>query len=648
MAGAPVSGGPPPPPMPGAKGPPPPPMPGMKGPGGPPPPPMPGMKGPPPPPMMPGARGPPPPPGMPGRGPPPPPGMPMPMAQQANPWAKPNEKPPKKTKPLHWGKIPERMIEKTVWKDLGKTDLPIEDEFLENFVSAPPKPKPASAAGPKKAAPKVISLLEANRARNVAIVMAQLRQSHQETRQALIELDGNVISGDTCKAFLEHAPTEEELDTIRDYDGDVAMLGKPEQFFLVIQDVPHLKLRLKTMALMAFFDGRVSDVRPQVQTLIDCFKGLNDSAKFKMTLRIMLSLGNRINGGSKNGGAWGFELASLGKIASSRGADKRTMMHTVAKIAARMDDQKTVEPASDWAYRIEQERPLLNLVDDLKAVIDATRVSAEQAAKEITALDREVASAGMAIKSFENSTPVEGDKFVEKVTKFVKDAQGEIDMLKKLNGDWEKLYDKFVEAYGMNLNKTSPEEIIEMMATFLKTYEKCMQENAADIAKLAAEEKKKAKLEAAQKRKDALKAAREAKEAAKNKPKVPDAVATVTEVKPSDPIEPAARPADVVEGEEPAAPAEDTPKPALDPIEESPDPIPAGTIPPTPASEDMPPPSASIKPMHAVKPSFSDIANSAAADQKGLLDDLIGSLRDGEAFKTIRPRRNRARKSPMF
>ncbi len=76
---------------------------------------MPVSGGPPPPPPPPGGKGPPPPPPMPGgKGPPPPPGKGKPALPK-----KPVIKPRVPMKQLHWSKIQDRLVPKSIWSTLS-------------------------------------------------------------------------------------------------------------------------------------------------------------------------------------------------------------------------------------------------------------------------------------------------------------------------------------------------------------------------------------------------------------------------------------------------------------------------------------------------------------------------------------------------
>lgn len=46
-------------------------------------------------------------------------------------------------------------------------------------------------------------------------------------------------------------------------------------------------------------------------------KGLRDAKHFRELLNLILMLGNYMNGGGHNGGAFGFKIASINKVSDS-------------------------------------------------------------------------------------------------------------------------------------------------------------------------------------------------------------------------------------------------------------------------------------------------------------------------------------------
>jgi diaphanous 1 len=52
------------------------------------------------------------------------------------------------------------------------------------------------------------------------------------------------------------------------------------------------------------------------------------SKRFKVILKVLLRVGNHMNGGTRNGGAYGFKLGVLRKIKQSKSVDNKTNLLT--------------------------------------------------------------------------------------------------------------------------------------------------------------------------------------------------------------------------------------------------------------------------------------------------------------------------------
>jgi diaphanous 1 len=65
---------------------------------------------------------------------------------------------------------------------------------------------------------------------NTAIMLARIKLSKSEIRQALLEVDDNRLSTDDLRSISRQLPTQEEINRIRDF-GDLRTLSKADQYF---------------------------------------------------------------------------------------------------------------------------------------------------------------------------------------------------------------------------------------------------------------------------------------------------------------------------------------------------------------------------------------------------------------------------------
>lgn len=306
---------PPPPPIPDGPPVPPPPPPETSTEAGPPPPPAP--PGPPPPPG--GPPGPPPPPGPPGGppGPPPPPGgkAPPPLPGGPAKRGKPAIKPSKKMKAFYWTTIPATKLPEYWTKNIDDAKVTIDGPSVEEYFAEKERiAAPAASSGgsgEKKSEelkkPTVVSLLDSKRSNNVGIVRTQFKQSNDDLKRQILDLDA-VLSLENLEALLKYAPEPEEIEVLKGYTGDFEMLGSAEKFFLTLISIPNLTSKLSSSIYKKEFDAKLAKLDSELRTMKLALRQLQESSKLKTVLSTILAIGNYINGSTSRGGAYGFRV----------------------------------------------------------------------------------------------------------------------------------------------------------------------------------------------------------------------------------------------------------------------------------------------------------------------------------------------------
>lgn len=333
---------PPPPPPPPTMGngipPPPPPPPGMNG--VPPPPPPPPMVGgiPPPPPPPPGMGGiPPPPPPPPGMGGPPPPPSPGGFAAPAFAPLPPPKKQVLASKPLkafNWSKVGPGQVRDTIWKQIDDTEIHTQlgaewTEQFEDLFSAKEKASPSTTSpegsadgisptsADKKAGKQIVSFIDAKRAQNINITLRGLKISTQQIKDALLTGDDTVLDRGALQALMLYVPTEDEVAMLQEYVADRDNLASAERFLLEVSEIDRYGARLKAMHFKVGYRELVEDLQRSLDTVMGATRDVKTSGKYKELLKVILALGNYLNSGPR-GGAYGFKLSSLTKMADTR------------------------------------------------------------------------------------------------------------------------------------------------------------------------------------------------------------------------------------------------------------------------------------------------------------------------------------------
>jgi len=463
----PVMGGPPAPPIPGA-----PPAPAIPGappapaiPGAPP---APGIPGAPPAPGIPGA---PPAPGVPGA--PPAPGVPgAPMAPSI-PLLPPKKviKPSVKMKVFHWSVVQPREVPSTVWKDLDDERVDLDVEKLEERFAQKVFSKSVSTDSikeeKKKPEKQVVQLIEPKRSYNINIALARFRMTHNAIRDAMLAMDEKALDMDLVMTLSKIAPTSEELEVVRSYEGDVSQLANVESFFLTLSNIPRLTNRIQLWLFKQQFRSACVDIEYNVKQIEQAGRGLKNGTHLKRVMEIVLAIGNYLNGGTRNGGAYGFKLNTLEKLQNTKSTDNKiTLLHFLVEVI------QTKYPKN--AKFIEEVTPC-----EGASVID------------LTFLEGEVRKIGNNIKMLQTHLDAipddKNDRFKPVMSEFIKDAHTKFEDLEKRMQDAIGVVKEIAEGYGEK--KMTSEDLIKTFAKFSKNYKKA----EADLVKWKEDEERKAK-----------------------------------------------------------------------------------------------------------------------------------------------------------
>ncbi|XP_044777527.1 formin-like protein 1 [Neomonachus schauinslandi] len=285
-------------PAPGAAPPPPPPPPPLPGlpdqqeapPSAPPPSsPLPGSSEPPPPPPLPGdlpppPPPPPPPPGTDGPVPPPPPGGPSGgSGPEMGPGVK--AKKPIQTKfrmpLLNWVALKPNQITGTVFTELNDEKVLQEldmSDFEEQFKTKSQGPSLDLSALKGKAAQKAPSkatLIEANRAKNLAITLRKGNLGADRICQAIETYDLQALGLDFLELLTRFLPTEYERSLIARFEQEqrpMEELSEEDRFMLRFSRIPRLPERMATLTFLGNFADTVQLLMPEAyESVVEYF-----------------------------------------------------------------------------------------------------------------------------------------------------------------------------------------------------------------------------------------------------------------------------------------------------------------------------------------------------------------------------------------
>uniref|UniRef100_A0A2K5ZGM5 Diaphanous related formin 1 n=1 Tax=Mandrillus leucophaeus TaxID=9568 RepID=A0A2K5ZGM5_MANLE len=497
---------PPPPPLPGDVGiPPPPPLPGDAG-IPPPPPPLPGGAGmPPPPPPLPGGPGIPPPPPFPGGPgiPPPPPGMGMPPPPPFGFGASAAPVLPFGLTPKKLYK-PEVQLRRPNWSKLVAEDLSQdcfwtkvkEDRFENNELfakltltfSAQTKTKKDQEGGEEKKSVqkkkvKELKVLDSKTAQNLSIFLGSFRMPYQEIKNVILEVNEAVLTESMIQNLIKQMPEPEQLKMLSELKDEYDDLAESEQFGVVMGTVPRLRPRLNAILFKLQFSEQVENIKPEIVSVTAACEELRKSESFSSLLEITLLVGNYMNAGSRNAGAFGFNISFLCKLRDTKSTDqKMTLLHFLAELC-------------------ENDYPdVLKFPDELAHVEKASRVSAENLQKNLDQMKKQISDVERDVQNFPAAT--------DEKDNFVKDAQEQYNKLRMMHSNMETLYKELGDYFLFDPKKLSVEEFFMDLHNFRNMFLQAVKENQKRReteekmrrAKLAKEKAEKERLEKQQKR----------------------------------------------------------------------------------------------------------------------------------------------------
>ncbi|XP_062388254.1 formin-like protein 1 [Sardina pilchardus] len=440
---------PPPPPPPGAAAPPPPP----------PPPPPPGGAPPPPPPPPPSGGGPPPPPPPPGApGPPPPPGAPAAPAAPAGKSRKAIQT--KFRMPLlNWQALKPNQLSGTVFSELDDEQVLEElnmDLFAEHFKTKA-QGAPASLSTLKvkvsKQASSKVSLIEANKAKNLAITLRKGGMNPGNICEAIETYNQEALSLDFLELLERFVPSDYELKLLQNYEREgraLEELSDEDQFMMRFGKIPRLAQRITTLTFMGNFPESLKRLQPQLDSIIAASISIKSSTKLKKMLEIILAFGNYMNS-SKRGAAGGFRLQSLDLLLDTKSTDRsQTLLHFIANM-------------------VQEKYPdLVSFHTDLKFVDKAALVSLDGVLQDVRGLER-----GMEVTKKEFLVQDDNKELKE----FVKFNSEKLEALNKDGKAAQEAFVSVVEYFGENPKTTQPSQFFTLFHRFSKAYQVAHQEN---------------------------------------------------------------------------------------------------------------------------------------------------------------------------
>ncbi|KAM8801110.1 formin-like protein 3 isoform 5-T6 [Rhynchonycteris naso] len=361
---------------------------------------------------------------------------------------------------FNWTALKPNQISGTVFSELDDEkileDLDL-DKFEELFKTKAQGPALDLICSKNKTAQKAaskVTLLEVNRAKNLAITLRKAGRSAEEICRAIHTYDLQTLPVDFVECLMRFLPTEAEVKLLRQYERErqpLEELAAEDRFMLLFSKVERLTQRMAGMAFLGNFQDNLQMLTPQLNAIIAASASVKSSQKLKQMLEIILALGNYMNS-SKRGAVYGFKLQSLDLLLDTKSTDRKmTLLHFIA-------------------LTVKEKYPdLANFWHELHFVEKAAAVSLENVLLDVKELGRGMELIRRECSIHDNSV----------LRNFLSTNEGKLDKLQRDAKTAEEAYNAVVRYFGESPKTTPPSVFFPVFVRFIRSYKEAEQENEA-------------------------------------------------------------------------------------------------------------------------------------------------------------------------
>ncbi|XP_050937512.1 formin-like protein 13 isoform X3 [Cucumis melo] len=377
----------------------------------------------------------------------------------------------KKLKPLHWLKL-SKAVQGSLWAEAQKTgeaarapeiDMSELESLFSAAVPAPDQHQKSSGRGSVGNKPEKVQLIDHRRAYNCEIMLSKVKVPLHDLMSSVLDLEDSALDIDQVENLIKFCPTKEEMDLLKGYTGEKDKLGKCEQFFLELMQVPRAESKLRVFSFKIQFSSQVADLKKSLNFVNSAAEEIKSSVKLKRIMQTILSLGNALNQGTARGSAIGFRLDSLLKLTETRARNnKMTLMHYLCKILA----DKLPE--------------VLDFSKDLANLEPASKVQLKVLAEEMQAISKGLEKVVQELSTSENDGPI-SNNFRMVLKEFLRFAEAEVRTLASLYSTVGRNVDSLILYFGEDPARCPFEQVMSTLCNFVRMFNRAHEENCKQI-----------------------------------------------------------------------------------------------------------------------------------------------------------------------
>lgn len=349
---------------------------------------------------------------------------------------------------MNWQELsPLNLTKDCFWVDKQKkVDLNIDiSEGLSQHFSLPNRSAHKVSIGKSKISLRV---LNNNTAQNLLISLRGLFKtfSHDQIKEHILTCDTTVLNSTFVNALIKYLPQDHEIKQLYNMKSDGMQLADVEEFVANLGEIERIVLRLQCINFKIGYNEMVEDLKPDIQIGTAACEEILSSGKFGQILRIILSIGNFMNG-PNSVGAVGFELASLSKLQEIKSTDAgQTLLHFIVEKI----DQKFPNLLDFSKELMHAEEAARLHIDSMSETVEQVQTLAENLRKELNCY----------------VSKLDKDKFVEVMTQFSSQTRDQTEELTKLMNELKRKYNDVAKYFAFDITKYAMNECLSDVSKF--------------------------------------------------------------------------------------------------------------------------------------------------------------------------------------
>ncbi|KAF4655496.1 hypothetical protein FOL47_009407 [Perkinsus chesapeaki] len=309
---------------------------------------------------------------------------------------------------------------------------------------------------------KVLKLLDDKRSHILAIAFRPL-PSPDKLLHIIASGDVSALTGAQLTMLADEVPTPDEAEELAameiraEQEGNTALWDTPEQYLVALSSAKDTKSVLKAWAFGANVrDGLLSDARDQLEALNAACQAMKESKELVDLVRVMLSIGNRVNANTARGGAEILSMDSLLRFDNVRSPCDTSM--TLLKYCVQTWKKKNGRSPSMISMLTKMLRPVTHpktKIPDIKEI--------DKDVKRIAGLSREAKTLLECLRQEPNYE----SEVIPLVEEGMRRADELQDYLKKTMASWKSTLEYFCVKNESPLAEKS-DEFFEVMKSFIQ------------------------------------------------------------------------------------------------------------------------------------------------------------------------------------